>query len=96
MKRHELKIDSELFRAVELGKKTAELRFNDRNYAVGDILIIYPFDRKLNKRASPKFCCREVTHITHGGEFGIESGYCLLSMKQESTKVGSNLQRIKP
>lgn len=37
---HEVKILPEYFDAVEKGVKTWEYRFNDRNYAVGDVLIL--------------------------------------------------------
>ena len=81
MKRHELKVDPELFRAIRGGFKTAEIRKDDRGFEVGDILILYPFDRATGRAASPHVIHREVTHKVVGGQFGIEAGYCLLSMR---------------
>jgi hypothetical protein len=81
MKRHKLKTDPHLFSKVRAGFKTAEIRKDDRNFRVGDILILYPFDREKGERTSPDFCCREITHKVSGGQYGIEPGYCLLSMK---------------
>ena len=81
MKYHKLKINPDLFIEVREGRKTAEVRRDDRNYQVGDMLHIYPFDSVKKVRTSPDFCCREVTHKVDGGQFGIEKGYCLLSMK---------------
>lgn len=40
MTEHELKILPEFFDAVVHGVKTFELRKNDRNFAVGDILLL--------------------------------------------------------
>ena len=37
---HELKCWPEHFAAVELGSKSFEIRLNDRNYAVGDMLLL--------------------------------------------------------
>ena len=37
---HDLKILPEYYDAVDKGVKTYELRFDDRNYAVGDMLIL--------------------------------------------------------
>ena len=38
MKLHELKIKHEYFEEVDRGRKTFELRKNDRNYQVGDLI----------------------------------------------------------
>lgn len=80
MKKHDLKIDSTLYKSVRTGVKTAEVRKDDRNYQVGDILIFSPVDSLTKKSVSPDFCCREITHKLDGGKYGIERGYCLLSM----------------
>mgnify|MGYP000173923804 CR=1 FL=1 len=81
-KRHQIKIDRALFQDLRLGRKTAEVRKDDRNYQVGDILIIYPFDKETGKPDGVDFVCREITHKLSGGQFGIEQGYCLLSIKK--------------
>lgn len=38
--KHNLKILPEYFNAIDSGKKTFEVRFNDRNYQVNDILLL--------------------------------------------------------
>ncbi|PHR55942.1 MAG: RNA-binding protein [Robiginitomaculum sp.] len=38
--KHELKIDKEYFEAVKSGDKTFEIRFNDRGYQKGDLVIL--------------------------------------------------------
>ena len=43
MKTHELKIWPQWFDAVRIGSKTFEIRKNDRNYAVGDKLVLEEF-----------------------------------------------------
>lgn len=45
MKTHELKTDPEFFELFRLGKKTAELRYDDRGYEVGDWLVLREYDR---------------------------------------------------
>lgn len=40
---HELKIWPEYFEAVKSGKKTFEIRKNDRNFKEGDILVLKEF-----------------------------------------------------
>ena len=43
---HKLKIDSKYFDAVRKGFKTFEIRKNDRNFEVGDKLILQEYDRE--------------------------------------------------
>lgn len=40
MKTHELKILPQYFRDVRAGRKTAEIRFDDRDYMIGDRLVL--------------------------------------------------------
>jgi ASC-1-like (ASCH) protein len=40
MKIHDIKIHPEYFEAVKDGRKTCEVRQNDRNYQIGDILYL--------------------------------------------------------
>ena len=44
MKTHELKIKPEYFRDVVRGIKTFEVRQNDRNFGVGDIITLREFE----------------------------------------------------
>lgn len=64
---HYLKILPEYYIAVEKGVKTFEIRFNDRNYKVGDILHLQEFcggeytSRELTKEVcymidNPEYC----------------------------------------
>ena len=39
MKEHQLKIKQEYLEAIKSGKKTWEIRYNDRNYHEGDVLV---------------------------------------------------------
>lgn len=41
---HDLKIHPEHFKPVWCGEKTFEIRFNDRDYKVGDLLDLHEFD----------------------------------------------------
>lgn len=44
MKTHELKLDVKYFDDIKNGKKNFEIRKNDRNYQVGDILDLKAWD----------------------------------------------------
>ena len=53
-RKHYLKTDPEYFQAVKKRKKRFEMRFNDRNYQVGEILVLQEFDRNVgNYTGSP-------------------------------------------
>lgn len=43
---HELKLDTAYFARVESGQKTFEIRKNDRDYQVGDTLLLREYDPK--------------------------------------------------
>jgi hypothetical protein len=65
MSTHELKSWPEFFEPVLLGQKTAELRYNDRDYKVGDILVLREWEPKVDKYTGRE-CRRLVTHVLHG------------------------------
>lgn len=43
---HELKCNTEYFSRIAMGQKTFEIRKNDRDYQVGDKLILREYDPK--------------------------------------------------
>lgn len=73
--RHELKILPEHFIPVLDGLKLAELRKNDRNYQVGDVLVLNEWNGEYTGDA----CEREVIHVADVGSY--LPGYVLLSMR---------------
>lgn len=66
---HDLKIENKYLGELISGKKKAEIRLNDRNYQVGDILLF----RKPNKVFQ-----FEITHIHEG--LGMIDKYVVLSV----------------
>lgn len=63
MREHFLKIYSKYFVAVEEGAKTFEIRENDRNFQVGDILVLLEIDDK--KKETGNSIVKEVTYMTN-------------------------------
>lgn len=74
----ELKIAPEYFNAVIIQEKKAELRFNDRDYQVGDILVLKEF--KDDKYTGRTYKVR-ITHILQNCGFGLQDGYAMLSIE---------------
>jgi hypothetical protein len=84
---HELKTDPKVFDAVADGKKTFEIRFNDRGFEVGDELCLRRTEHTGDEmRAGAPliyaggFWTVEVLHIMHGPAYGLEEGWCIMSI----------------
>lgn len=75
---HELKILPEYFVAVLEGKKTFELRKNDRDYKVGDTLKLKEFD---GEKYTQNVTYRTIAYIFKGGQYGLDNDYVILGIK---------------
>ncbi len=78
-KRHSLKVWPEYFEALADGKKTFEARRLDRDYQVGDELALHEFCR-VNGFTDRLPLIRQITYLLTGPKFGIERGYCVMSL----------------
>lgn len=76
---HELKTVQPFFDQLKARKKTLEMRLDDRNYRVGDTLVLKEYD-KGDKRYTGNFVVAYITCITEGEEFGIVPGFVALSI----------------
>ncbi len=86
MREHELKTWPPYFEAVLEGRKTFEIRRDDRGFGVGDTLLLKEWDpRGSLTDFGGRYTLREircrVTHIVPGGQFGIEPGTCVMAIK---------------
>lgn len=94
MKEHELKTDPLVFEATWTGAKTFEIRFNDREFAVGDILVLRETEssgQAMKEGAALVYTGRElrreVTHVLGG--YGLADGWVCLSHPPHSPGFGS-------
>lgn len=60
---HGLKIHPEYYQEVLLGRKTFEIRKNDRNYQVGDMVRLCEYDPNKKEYTGRKLY-KEITYIT--------------------------------
>lgn len=79
MKVHDIKCWPEYFQAAKAGKKPFEVRKNDRNYQIGDVLQQMEWD-PISGEYSGDFITQEITYILHGGQFGIDAGYIVMGL----------------
>ncbi len=80
---HKIKCWPVYFEAIVSGEKTFEVRKDDRNYAVGDVLRIHEWDDERQKFTGREED-RTVVYKMNGGKFGVQEGYCVLGI-QETT-----------
>jgi hypothetical protein len=79
---HDLKILPEYYTAVDKGVKTYELRFDDRNYTVGDMLILREWE---NGQYTGRRLTAIITHILKDFK-GLTDGWAVLSIKKTGGK----------
>ena len=79
MKTHVLKIRIEPFWAVWTGRKRYEIRVNDRDLEVGDLLDLREFEP--GEEASGFRITAHVLYMTHGGQWGLPQGLCVMSIE---------------
>ena len=82
---HELKILPLYFEAVARREKTFEIRVNDRNFNVGDTLLLKEWE---HGNYTGREISRYVNYIYYGdGTFGIPDGIVIMNLKLSGTKV---------
>jgi len=74
VKEHALKIENEYLENLMSGRKKAEIRCNDRDYQLGDILVFW-YQPNLDNGKDIKF---KITHIHNG--IGMMGSYVVLSL----------------
>lgn len=79
MQQHDLKTWPEYFRRVFNGQKMFEVRKNDRDFQIGDFVNLREYDPKTETYTGREILFR-IAYILHGGEFGIEKGYCVMQL----------------
>lgn len=76
---HNLKILPEYFTSVISGRKTAELRKLDRDFQVGDVIILNEFDGENFTGRTVRILITQI----YVGEY-VAPGYCMLSFQREA------------
>lgn len=81
MIKHELKINPEFFKEIKDESKNFEIRKNDRNFCVNDILVLKEYDPD-TKQYTGRTIDRIVDYILFGGQYGLEEGYVCMSIRK--------------
>lgn len=97
MKTHELKTWPEFFIALAGDVKTFEFRKDDRQFALGDTLILREWhpggsvdtgngvmlDICMDPHYTGRVLIRWVSYLMRGPEFGLPEGYVIMSLKPQ-------------
>lgn len=90
---HELKTWPPYFADIVYSGKTFEYRLNDRDYQVGDFLLLREFD-PLARAYTGRECFRVVTYIAENIP-GLPAGFCVMSIVKHGTMTGLEAHRLK-
>ena len=82
-KLHELKIRPEYFEAIETGEKNFEVRYNDHNFAKGDILLLREHDGNCY---TGRQITTEVTYLLDNPAY-CKEGFVIMAIKKLETKL---------
>lgn len=77
---HELKILPIYFYHVEIGSKNFEVRKNDRDFSVGDGLILKEYNK--NNGYTGRIVHRRITYILDSSFEGISNGYVVMGLEK--------------
>jgi hypothetical protein len=78
---HRLKTWPKQFGAVLSLAKTFEVRRADRDFKVGDLLVLQEWDPE-TEGFTGAMTMRRITYRLDGGEWGIEPGFCVLGLTE--------------
>lgn len=87
--KHELKIDQEYFKAVKDGRKKFEIRKNDRDYHVGDLLVLREYNPNCRSYTDESIKV-EITYLT---DYAQRNDHVVLGI--EVIQEGEELTEIK-
>jgi hypothetical protein len=91
---HDLKLGRELYEDSASGAKSFEIRLNDRDYRVDDVLLLRAGSQKPSRveQGEPTFwfdytgqwVLARVTYILGDGKYGVPEGYVIMGTKVAS------------
>lgn len=79
---HELKIAPRWFEDVQSGRKNFEIRRNDRDFKIGDYLLLKEWERG---KYTGREITRKIQYIYEGdGTYGLSDEFCILGLYSNS------------
>lgn len=78
---HDLKVWPVFFEAICRGEKNFEARKDDRDFQIGDTLLLKEWE-PVNGDYTGRTTRRTISFILPGGKFGVEQGYCIIGLRE--------------
>ena len=78
---HQIKCINPFYNEVAAGIKTFEVRYNDRNYNVGEKVVLYEYDPEKQKHTG-RWLTFVISYILPGGQYGIANGYIVMGISE--------------
>jgi uncharacterized protein YqfB (UPF0267 family) len=82
MSLHDLKTEKQFFDDIISGTKTFEIRYNDRDYLVGDYLLLRDFNS--GEYTGRIILCKVLYVLSDPGNRFLQPGYVCMSIKMEA------------
>lgn len=82
---HELKCTPEFFSAIKSGKKNFELRYNDRGYKVGEVLLLREYN-PMSTTYTGRLVYRQIMYVLDSFPDGLKPYYVVLALAKVSKK----------
>ena len=88
----EKKILPEYFRAVKCMKKTFEIRRDDSDYQVGDMLRLREWD---GEKYTGNVVIRQITYVLRDcPDYGLQPGFCILAIQPGMWEAFKNQPKV--
>lgn len=87
MQTHDLKIQKQFYDRIREGSKSFEVRRHDRDFQVGDELILDLVDDDGNYVEGCDPIIKRISYILRGGNFGIDEDYSVLGLVNDTQMV---------
>ena len=87
---HELKTWPEFFEPVARLEKPFEIRVNDRDYQVNDVLYLREFEPD-SAKYSGRWVARRVSYLMIGPAFGLKHGWACMGLGHTDWLPGSSI-----
>lgn len=88
---NDLKILPQYFLPVFTGKKTFEIRYNDRNFHTGDFIRLREWS---NGEYTGNYVVKQITYILRDGMYGLRDGFVGLALSNKD--FGNQILGIEP